>query len=150
MKIDFSPLAVLITVVIMVVTIYPGRSQSVRHRENGWYRIIDGEKDSIASLPVVTVKEIVITGTVSKHKLQAWADSTEQLIGKRIGFVYNDSVITAPRVNMRLENGTFQISTFQNYDIPSLCRNLLKERKILWTLYSKLMDVRKTHYFSID
>ena len=66
---------------------------------------------------------------MSKHKLQAWADSTEQLIGKRIGFVYNDSVITAPRVNMRLENGTFQISTFQNYDIPSLCRNLLKEKK---------------------
>lgn len=142
MKIGFSPLAVLITIVIMVVTIYPGRSQSVRHRENGWYRIVDGEKDSIASLPVVTVKEfvnlridknffgkIVITGTVSKHKLQAWADSTEQLIGKRIGFVYNDSVITAPRVNMRLENGTFQISTFQNYDIPSLCRNLLKEKK---------------------
>ena len=55
MKIGFSPLAVLITIVIMVVTIYPGRSQSVRHRENGWYRIIDGEKDSIASLPVVTV-----------------------------------------------------------------------------------------------
>ena len=57
MKFGFSPLAVLITIVIMVVTIYPGRSQSVRHRENGWYRIIDVEKDSIASQPIITVKE---------------------------------------------------------------------------------------------
>lgn len=115
---------------------------SVKHRENGWYRIIDGQKDSITTQPVVTVKEFVglqvdkdffgkpvIAGNVSKHKLQAWADSTEQLVGKRMGFVFNDSVITAPRVNMRLESGTFQITTSSNYDMPSLYRNLLKEKK---------------------
>ena len=121
---------------------YSGHSQSAKHRENGWYRIIDGQKDSIASQPIVTVKEFaalrldkdffgkaVITGSVSKHKLQAWADSTEQLIGKRLGFVFNDSVITAPRVNMRLESGTFQISNPHHYDMPSLYRRLLKEKK---------------------
>ena len=117
-------------------------SQSVKQRENGWYRIIDGQKDSIASRPIVTVKEFaalrmdkdyfgkaVITGNVSKHKLQTWADSTEQLIGKRIGFIFNDSVITAPQVEMRLESGTFQIATPSNYDITSLYQSLLKEKK---------------------
>lgn len=134
--------AMLASVVCLSCTNYSSHSQLVKHRENGWYRIIDGQKDSIASLPIVTVKEFaalrldkdfsgkaVITGSVSKNKLQAWADSTEQLIGKRIGFVFNDTVITAPRVNMRLESGTFQIATGRNYDIKSLYRSLLKEKK---------------------
>lgn len=112
------------------------------HRENGWYRIIDGQTDSIASTPIITVKEFtdlrldedyfgksVIIGNVSKHKLQAWSDSTEQLVDKRMGFVFNDSVITAPRINMRLESGTFQIETNKNYDMKSLYRSLLKEKK---------------------
>ena len=111
----------------IIATYANGYIKSAKHRENGWYRIIDGQKDSIASQPIVTVKEFanllldkdffgkaVITGSVSKHKLQAWADSTEQLIGKRIGFVFNDSVITTPRINMRLESGNFQISNPHN------------------------------------
>ena len=126
----------------IIATYANGYIKSAKHRENGWYRIIDGQKDSIASRPIVTVKEFaslrldndffgkaVITGSVSKHKLQAWADSTEQLIGKRIGFVFNDSVITAPRINMRLESGNFQISNPQNYDMLSLYKILLKEKK---------------------
>ncbi|MEO3211104.1 MULTISPECIES: SecDF P1 head subdomain-containing protein [Bacteroidales] len=121
---------------------YSSRSQLAKHWENGWYRIIGGQKDSIASRPIVTVKEFaslrmdknffgkaVITGNVSKHKLQARADSTEQLIGKRIGFVFNDSVITAPQVNMRIESGNFQTVNLHNYDMLSLYRSLLKEKK---------------------
>ena len=142
MRISLLPLSILTIIVMLVFTICPSRSQSVKHRENGWYRIIDGQKDSIASLPIVTVKEFaslrldkdffgkaVIAGIVSKHKLQAWADSTEQLIGKRIGFVFNDSVITAPQINMRLESGNFQISNPHNYDMLSLYKSLLKEKK---------------------
>ena len=137
--------AILSSAVCLSCTNYSDRSQSVKHRENGWYRIIDGQKDSIVSRPIITVKEFatlrldkdfsgkaVITGSVgsvSKHKVQAWADSTEQLIGKRMGFVFNDSVITAPRVNMRLESGTFQISTSHNFDMNSLYRSLLREKK---------------------
>ena len=133
---------ILSSAVCLSFTNCSSHSQSVKHRENGWYRIIDGQKDSIASRPIVTVKEFaalrmdkdyfgkaVITGSVSKHKLQAWADSTEQLIGKRIGFIFNDSVITAPQVEMRLESGTFQIATPSNYDITSLYQSLLKEKK---------------------
>ena len=134
--------AILSSAVCLGCTNYSGCSQSIKHRENGWYRITDGQKDSIASLPIVTVKEFaslrldtdvfgkaVITGSVSKHNLQAWANSTEQLINKRIGFVFNDSVITAPRINMRLESGNFQISNPHNYDMLSLYRSLLKEKK---------------------
>lgn len=126
----------------IIATYANGYIKSAKHRENGWYRIIDGQKDSIASRPIVTVKEFaslrldndffgkaVITGSVSKHILQAWADSTEQLIGKRIGFVFNDSVITVPRINMRLESGNFQISNPHNYDMLSLYKSLLKEKK---------------------
>ena len=91
-----------------------GYSKSTKYRENGC-------KDFFG--------KAVITGSVSKHKLRAWADSTEQLVGKRMGFVFNDSVITAPRVNMRLESGAFQITTPGSYDISSLYRSLLKEKK---------------------
>ena len=142
MRNKLLPLAALAVIAAMACKTFPTHSQSVKHRENGWYRIMDGQKDSIASRPIVSVKEFaslrlekdpfgkaVITGSVSKHKLRAWADSTEQLIGQRMGFVFNDSVITAPRVNMRLESGMFQIATPGDYDISSLYRNLLKEKK---------------------
>ena len=144
MKTNLFLLTTLITFVMQAFTICPSRSQSIKHRENGWYRIIDGQKDSVASQPIITVKEFaslrldkdysgktVITGSVSKHKLQAWADSTEQFIGERIGFVFNDSVITAPQINMRIESGNFQIATPHNYDydMSSLYRSLLKEKK---------------------
>lgn len=142
MRNKLLPLAALAIIAAMACKTFPTHSQSVKHRENGWYRIMDGQKDSIASRPIVTVKEFaslrlekdpfgkaVITGSVSKHKSRAWADSTEQLIDKRMGFVFNDSVITAPRVNMRLESGMFQIAAPGDYDISSLYRNLLKEKK---------------------
>ena len=136
-------LAVLSSAVCMNSMNCSGHSQPVKHRENGWYRIIDGRKDSIASRPIVTAKEFaclrleqdffgkaVITGSVSKHKLQAWADSTEQLIGKRMGFVFNDSVIAAPQVNQRIESGNFQISVPRgsSFDLPAIYQQLRKEK----------------------
>ena len=152
-------LSTLAIVAMSGLTIFPGRSQSVRHRENGWYRIIDGQRDSIAPRPVVTVKDFaelrldkdffgntVITGQVSKHKLKAWADSTEQLIGKRLGFVFNDTVIAAPRVNMRIDSGSFQISNPHNYDLESLYESLMKEKKdSADALLKAKSDIRAKH-----
>ena len=53
------------------------------HRENGWYLITDGQKDSLANSPMVTVKDFaaielvsddyglrVISGKVNKQYLQ--------------------------------------------------------------------------------
>lgn len=44
-------------------------------------------------------------------KVRKWADATENRIGKRIGFVFNDSVIMAPTVNCRIESGSFTINS---------------------------------------
>lgn len=40
-----------------------------------------------------------------------WTDATESRIGKRIGFVFNDSVIMAPTINCRIESGGFTINS---------------------------------------
>ena len=111
-----------------------------RKLENGWYHIVD--EDSIIPTPIVTVKEFgtlrldsdyygmySIVGQVCRSKRQAWADATERWIGKRIGFIFNDSLIASPQVNMRIESGNFQISTPQGKGIRSLYRSLLKEKE---------------------
>ncbi|MGC8141419.1 SecDF P1 head subdomain-containing protein, partial [Salmonella enterica] len=53
-----------------------------------------------------------IQGVLKQDKIPVWADATEQRIGKRIGFVYKDSVIMAPSVNCRIESGSFSINSF--------------------------------------
>lgn len=116
------------------------KTNSVRHRENGWYLIAKGEKDSIADSPIITVKDFialelesdaygtqVISGKICKQKQIVWADVTERTIGQQIGFVFNDTVITAPMVNARIESGTFQISNPHGYDLERIFKELQKE-----------------------
>lgn len=113
-------------------------------RENGWYDILDGRKDSIAKVPIVTVKDFValrldsavfqgrmqfqISGTIGEHKRGKWADATEKAVGKRIGFVFNNKVITNPQVNMRIESGRFAISAPQGDNLKQLYREILQEK----------------------
>ena len=119
-------------------------NNKMTHRENGWYSITCDKKDSLSHEPIVTVKEFselhlesdengtyVITGTISKHKIQDWEKATEQLIGKHIAFVFNDSIISTPKINQKIERGTFQISVHphkQNLDLPILYQKLRKEK----------------------
>ena len=116
------------------------KEASMLHRENGWYLITDGQKDSLANSPMVTVKDFaaielvsddyglrVISGRVNKQKQKVWAAATEQAIGQRIGFVFNDAVITAPMVNARIESGTFQITTPHGHDLERIFKKLQKE-----------------------
>lgn len=100
------------------------------HRKiDGWYPIAVYPDTSVVGKPLVTVKDfedvvmlrdshimagdtvtqVVIQGRVRPEKRRQWADGTERLIGQRLGFVYNDSVVIAPQVNARLESGAFQI-----------------------------------------
>lgn len=126
--------------------------EQTSQKENGWYHIIDERQDSISQEPIVTVKDFVelnlefdsfgksvISGKVSKVKLEKWADATEKSIGKRIGFVFNDTVITAPQVNARIESGNFQISNPYEYDLKRIYRQLLKEKANTVT-YKKLEE----------
>ena len=56
----------------------------------------------------------VIEGKLTADKVNEWADATEHRIGKKIGFVFNDSVIMAPTVNCRIESGSFTINSPDN------------------------------------
>ena len=64
------------------------------------------------SLDTVSVPDMaVIEGRLKAAMVQKWADATEARIGKRIGFIFNDSVIMAPTVNCRIESGSFTINS---------------------------------------
>lgn len=119
-----------------------GNAQTAVHRENGWYHITPGTADSISRRPILAVKEFMnmrldtnflgwpmIVGQTCKHKTKAWADATEQAIGHQIGLVINDSVITAPRINGRIESGAFAITTYGGRGLTELYRRLLAEKR---------------------
>lgn len=116
-------------------------SQDPASKENGWYYITSKNQVTLSEDPIVTVKDFVtlrlendafgkfiITGSISKYKRNKWADATARSIGKRIGFVFNGKVITAPQVNMRIENGKFQISNPHNYDLQKLYKEIRQEK----------------------
>lgn len=71
----------------------------------------------------------MIAGRVGGNRLQAWADSTSALSGRRMGFVFNDTVVAAPRIYMGLESGQFLISGPDGYDMSRLYKSMLKEKK---------------------
>ena len=95
------------------------------HRVNGWYLVADIPENRIEGKAIVTTKDFaaisldttsfsdmaVINGRLKAKMIQKWADATEGRIGKRIGFVFNDSVIMAPTVNCRIESGGFTINS---------------------------------------
>lgn len=69
----------------------------------------------------------VIEGKLKAEKVQKWADATESRIGKRIGFVFNDSVIMAPTVNCRIESGSFSINSPDQALVIKIYNSILGE-----------------------
>lgn len=122
---------------------------SSHRKADGWYPLADYPDNSIVGKPLATVKDfesvvmvrdtfiidsdtvsqLLIQGRVKPEKRQQWAYGTERLIGKRLGFVYNDSVITAPQINARIESGSFQITSHDTVII----RNIYNSIKRQWT-----------------
>lgn len=113
--------------------------QALTHRENGWYHVLS--TDSLSVKPIITVKDMVglklekdyygkyaISGRISKHKINKWADETENAIGKQIAFVYNDSIISDPQVNGRIESGTFMITSQSDQILPEIYKGIMKEK----------------------
>ena len=110
----------LIALAITSLTLY---ACSTTHQDNGWYPVdnsdnIEGEAIATTndfervSLDTVTDPDIAfIQGILKQDRISDWTDATEQRIGKRIGFVYKDSVIMAPTVNCRIESGSFSINS---------------------------------------
>lgn len=110
------------------------------HRTSGWYHLYASPTDSIGQTPIVTLKDCAalelntgphghytIIGQVKEHLLEHWADETEKAIGQRIAFVWNDSILTAPRVNARITGGRFQISSRHSERLPALYREMQQE-----------------------
>lgn len=95
------------------------------HQVNGWYPVTDEPDNRIEGKAIVTTEDFdiatldtvfypdmaVIEGRLKADKLQKWADATESRIGKRIGFVFKDSVIMSPTINCRIESGSFTINS---------------------------------------
>lgn len=112
-------------------------------RENGWYQATYNGKDSLSLKPIVTAKDFinlklesdslgiyVITGQINKQKLHEWIEGTEKAIGEQIAFIFNDTIISCPKINQRLDNGSFQISTppNSNIDIKHIYQQLEKTK----------------------
>ena len=97
---------------------------SATYYVNGWYPVAEVPENKIEGKAFVTTKDFaevsldtlsfsdmaVIEGRLKAEMIQKWTDATEGRIGKRIGFVFNDSVIMAPTVNCRIESGCFTIN----------------------------------------
>lgn len=111
-------------------------------RANGWYYVTPHATDSLSQAPFLTVEDFdtlrletdafgrtAITGVLLRDKLPVWREATRKSVGKRIAFVFNDTVITAPQVNIPLESGHFQISNPHGYDLEHIFRELQKEKK---------------------
>lgn len=115
------------------------------NRPNGWYYVLDSEKDSLSAEPIATVKDFCqleldsiqenskdsvtyrIIGQLTESKKAVWAEATEKSIGKHLGFLYNGSLLTAPYVNGKIESGNFLITTNKGYDLKSIYKQLLQE-----------------------
>lgn len=94
-------------------------------RVNGWYPVSDNSENMIEGNAIITAKDFdvvtldtvsfpdiaIIEGKLKAGKVKKWADATENRIGKKIGFVFNDSVIMAPTVNCRIESGSLTINS---------------------------------------
>lgn len=110
------------------------------HRENGWYPVTGDSNDSLSLEPIVTTKDFsvlrldsdafgkyVIFGQIHPYYMNLWAEETEKAIGKQIAFVFNDSVISNPTVNMRIESGNFAITSYCDTLLPEIYEELNKE-----------------------
>ena len=127
---------------ISLLFVFVGCS-SARH-VNGWYPVADVPENRIEGKAIVTVKDFdavsldtvsdpdmaVIEGKLNAENVQKWADATESRIGKRIGFVFNDSVIMAPTVNCRIESGSFSISSEDKALVLKIYNSILGEYKM--------------------
>ena len=110
------------------------------HRENGWYPVTGDSNDSLSLEPIVTTKDFsvlrldsdafgkyVIFGQIHPYYMNLWAEETEKAIGKQIAFVFNDSVISNPTVNIRIESGNFAITSYCDTLLPGIYEELNKE-----------------------
>lgn len=122
-------------------------SEKQTDRADGWYTIPYKAADSLSREPIVTYRDFVdlrldsslneatgdtvfvIIGKIGRQGTERFAEITGKSIGKCIAFVFDNTVISTPQVNMRIDSGNFMISSRKGDDIPLIYRTL-KEEKI--------------------
>lgn len=116
---------------------------SAAHKANGWYPVSENPEHRIEGKAIVTTADFeavsldtvsapgmaMIEGKLKANRVRVWADATEARIGKRIGFVYNDSVIMAPTINCRIESGSFSIVSEDKELILEIYNSLKAEKE---------------------
>lgn len=117
-----------------------GACSSASHHADGWYPVADIPENIIEGDAIATTDDFdsvildtlsfpgtaFIEGRLKPEKIKKWADATEERIGKRIGFVYHDSVVMAPTVNCRIESGTFSINSEDRNLIIEIYKSITK------------------------
>lgn len=122
---------------------------STSHKANGWYPIGNDINSKIIGKPLATVRDfcdialirdsiclegdtiiqVVIQGNIKPEKLHIWIMGTERLIGNKLGFVFNDSIIIAPKINASIESGKFQINSSDTILLNNIYESLKQEIK---------------------
>lgn len=114
-----------------------------RHKANGWYRVADFPDNTIIGEAIVTTDAFeyvtldsikddcttFIEGQLKQDRIPLWADVTERCMGHRIGFVFNDSVVMAPKVNCRMESGRFTINSNDKNLILEIYDSIVRTKK---------------------
>lgn len=134
------PSAVSMLAILLLLLAGCQRKSVATHRENGWYHVTGTPNDSLSLEPIVTTKDFsvlrldtdafgkyAIFGQIHPYYMNRWAEETEKAIGKQIAFVFNDSVISNPTVNMRIESGNFAITSCCDTLLPEIYEELNKE-----------------------
>ena len=109
-------------------------------RKDGWYHVTEGKNDSLEAMPFIGLDDIaalqpdkdgngryVILGQVKEEKTDTWADETEKAIGRKIAFVFNDSVLTAPMVNARIASGRFLITGPDSKGLEAIYQRIMQK-----------------------
>jgi len=61
-----------------------------------------------------------------KKYYDRWAEATEKSIGKQIGFIVDDQLITAPMVNMKITDGQSSISGYDKKVLEAFKKRIEK------------------------
>jgi len=118
----------------------------------GWYYIVDNENgfkrqlDKMEEFYFIDPKPILVKGHFDKLRIyktdfhgdhfalsipirkeykELWANATEKSIGKRLGLIVDNQLVSAPMVNMRIENGA---SSFMRGDYDRKELEALKKK----------------------
>jgi preprotein translocase subunit SecD len=122
--------------------------------QTGWYYIVDNgsgkkrqlERDSsyyfIDPKPIVTARNITemqiyesnygdigLSMQLDSRGTDLWSGATEKATGRQLGFVFNDKLLHAPRLNSQIPNGMTALNNgkYSKQELEKLKKEIEKE-----------------------